>query len=245
MLRAAVVNNWNLDGGIQQRSAATVRRGHRHGLSMGISLAEALILLLLLLLLVLGVRMVHVQKQAHDAQGAYEALQASIPALKPFLENLPQEHQLRAPEVQEFLVKLSRVIELEKARATLARENSDLRSRLAAKSPDPEPAAKSPVPEPQEARALSVDLDRRGDESPAKAALVEGERAPLHDRAAKVTANVANNFSPNEAMAPRAESLSRSVAGPRRTQPRPGCSNRDFLRAHVGRPSGQISAWCP
>jgi hypothetical protein len=38
--------------------------------------------------------------------------------------------------------------------------------------------------------------------------------------------------------------LSRLVASPSAIQPRPGCK-RDFLRAHVGRPSGRISAWCP
>lgn len=254
LLRTAVLNNWSLADREEQRVPPPASRERRRSSS----LIEALIVSLFLLSLVLGVRMVHVQKQAQDAQGAYEALQASIPTLKPFLDSLPTDHQPRADEVQEFVLKLARVVELEKARAGLARENADLRSRLAAKSPPPKPqeapAANAALVEGEREhhRGDKVNVIVEGSVPPSEAmaaraetALVERAREPLHDWAGKVSAIVENDLSPNEATAPPAENLNGVVASPRRTQRRPGCGSGALLQAHAGRQGGRISAWCP
>jgi len=236
MLRAALVNNWEVDKGAQ-RSATTLRR--RRGFST--SLAEGLIISLLLLLSVLGIRMSQVQREADDAQGALEALQASLPALKPLLANLPQEHQSQWRDVQEFARKVARVADLEKEKVDLARELSDLRSRLAAKFPSPEAQS---VRETSSDRN-ELDATRHDEERTAKAALPESERPFLHDRVDKVSLIVESKVPPSPVQAAPEPGPSQVAAGPRRIEPRPACRKLHSMHHHAGRRSGEVSPWCP
>jgi Tfp pilus assembly protein PilV len=126
-LRAVIINNLNLERKNQQAIASNPRRNR---LSIGLSLAEALILVLFLALVVLGLRLAHIQKQASNAQLAYEALQANLPALQPLIERIQKNRQSQTEAVEEIVVKLARALGTESATANLARENSELRAQL-------------------------------------------------------------------------------------------------------------------
>src|SRR4051812_21387812 len=91
-LRAVLVSNLDLDRGNQQPAAG---RSRRHRFCMGLSLAESLNLVLFLIMVVLGVRLTQLQTLASDAQRATEALQASLPALRPVLDRFQQSRDLQ------------------------------------------------------------------------------------------------------------------------------------------------------
>src|SRR2546423_589135 len=106
-LRAVLINNLNIERGNQQIAGRRSRQNH---FSIGLSLVECLILVLFLVLLVLGTRLIQIQKQASNAQRAYEALQASLPALKPLLERFKQDQQFQTEAFEEIVVKLARAM---------------------------------------------------------------------------------------------------------------------------------------
>lgn len=269
MLRTTVLNNLNL-GGRTQRNAATVRRRHGRGIALGLSLPEVLIFVLFLLLLALVARLVHVEKQAHDARTAHEGLQASVPALKPLLESLQQEQQLHTSDPQELAAKVARAVELAKVAEKLSLENSELRLQLAALAP-----ARSESK--QETAEVAEIMARAGkifpDDPPAalKQALTVLERfgpnvdgsllsaARLDQDSKGKVASVEtahdvrgqhedldapdSGFHPKKMRAHRLASSDKRVTVSK-IRGRLGCEGNSVLHSRMDRPARAVSAWC-
>jgi hypothetical protein len=106
---------------------------NRRGLVLGLTLAELLLLLLFLLLLALGWRMTALERQAQVARDQAERIaleniriRATLGTLEPLLAELNKKGGLDAKTAADFVARLSRLEELERENAELARSRSEL-----------------------------------------------------------------------------------------------------------------------
>ena len=264
-LRAVLVNNSNLERGNQQPAP---QRPRRHQLSIGLSLAESLILVLFLLSVVLGARLAQIQKQASDTRRAYDALQASVPALKSLLERFQRSDQLQTEAFDEVVVKVGRAMEAERAAADVARENAQLRAQLAShksRRSGPQdrrrvPSVRRPAPQtvsdaPPTATLSVSELLTKVDPGRTSAAeseggarpeagLPEGESAHLPPQNNNVSLLVGSGFAPKATSSPTIANP-RTATDPRRMKRSLECNSGARLRWHLGEADRPVSFWCP